>query len=73
MYHNHLIYTSISLTGKLQEGVEVDRVLNDIRDSAVVGHIKRVHLLERKDILNIKQSLDQLNIENEYHYITKHS
>ncbi len=45
----------------MQEGVAVERILNDIKDSAVVGHFKRIHLLERKDILNIKQSLGKID------------
>jgi len=52
---------SVYFTGKLQEGVEIERILSDIRNSATVGRLRRIHILERKDILNIKQRLGELN------------
>ena len=44
---------------KLQQGVKVDRILDDIRDS-VWNDMTCEHLVTRQDILNIKR---QFNIE----------
>lgn len=41
----------------MPEGVEIKRILNDIRDSASGGYLKLINLFDRKDIINIKQRL----------------
>ena len=43
----------------MQQGVKVERILDDIRDS-ICEDVKREHLLTRQDILNIRR---QYNIE----------
>jgi len=35
--------------------VPVNRVLEDIRASTIQGDLKRIHLLEKKDVHNIKR------------------
>jgi len=37
-------------------GVPVNRILDDVRSSDIEGGIKRIHLLEKQDIHNIKRS-----------------
>jgi len=37
-------------------GVPLNRILDDIRSSDIEGGIKRIHLLEKQDIHNIKRS-----------------
>lgn len=44
--------------GKLTLGVPVNIILEDIRSSKVEGDIKRIHLLEKKDIHNIKRDFN---------------
>jgi len=39
----------------LATGVPVNRVLEDIRASTIQGDLKRIHLLEKKDVHNIKR------------------
>uniref|UniRef100_A0A2S2NX01 ZSWIM1/3 RNaseH-like domain-containing protein n=1 Tax=Schizaphis graminum TaxID=13262 RepID=A0A2S2NX01_SCHGA len=46
-------------------GVPVQRILNDVRDSATGKEIQRIHLLEKKDLHNIRRDF---NIT----YSTKH-
>lgn len=38
-------------------GVPVNRVLEDIRASTFQGELKRINLLEKKDVHNIKKEL----------------
>lgn len=42
-------------TGKLAEGIPAQRVLSDIRSSATSNHLGRIHLIEKKDLNNIKR------------------
>ena len=50
------------VTAKLVEGVTIDRVLDDIRDS-VSGTIEREHLMNRQDIHNIEYKLNLQSIK----------
>uniref|UniRef100_A0A6P7FSL1 Uncharacterized protein LOC114332217 n=1 Tax=Diabrotica virgifera virgifera TaxID=50390 RepID=A0A6P7FSL1_DIAVI len=50
----HLQDRSI-IAGKLAEGVPVKRILQDVRDSASTSSFNRIHLLEQKDLHNIKR------------------
>ena len=50
------------VAAKLAEGVTIDRVLDDIRDS-VSGTIEREHLMNRQDIHNIEYKLNLQSIE----------
>ena len=54
------------IAAKLHDGVVVEKVLDDVRDSLSNGTIGREQLLSRQDILNIQR---QLNLGS----ITKHS
>ena len=49
----------MKIASKLQQGVKVERILDDIRDG-ICEDVKREHLLTRQDILNIRR---QYNIE----------
>ncbi|KAE9534024.1 hypothetical protein AGLY_008760 [Aphis glycines] len=51
-----MIAKLIFCTWKLVLGVPVNRILDDIRSSDIEGGIKRIHLLEKQDIHNIKRS-----------------
>ena len=44
---------------KLKEGVSMEKILDDIRDT-VTDHVSWVHLVARQDLYNIKH---QCNIE----------
>ena len=50
----------MNIAGKLQEGVAMDRILDDIRDTISPDGVTREHLVTRKDIHNIRV---QHNIE----------
>ena len=54
----------LDIANKLEQGVCIDRILDDIRDS-VDGDIDRQHLITQQDVHNIKY---QYNIEG----ITRH-
>ncbi len=43
------------VAGKLTQGVEVDRILDDVRDN-IGGRLERIHLITRKDIANIERA-----------------
>ncbi|KAF0724804.1 Uncharacterized protein FWK35_00031762 [Aphis craccivora] len=43
------------LAGKLSLGVPIQRVLNDVRDSAEGSTLNRFHLIEKRDLHNIKR------------------
>ena len=45
--------TRIKIASKLKQGVEIERILDDIRDNITCG-ISREHLVTRQDIRNIK-------------------
>ena len=51
--------TRMNITAKLQQGVGMERILDDIRDS-VTNTIRRKHLIRRQDLHNIKA---QYNID----------
>ena len=55
-----------TIATKLQEGVQIEKILDDVRDSIKNGELGREQLLTRQDILNIKK---KLNIG----CVTKHS
>ena len=55
-----------SVASKLQQGISVERILDDIRDTLSSEGIKREHMVTRKDINNVRL---QYNIEG----IMKHS
>jgi len=44
-----------SFSGKLAIGVPVNRILDDIRGLEVGTELKRIHLIEKKDLYNIKR------------------
>ena len=49
---------------KIQQGVSVDRILDDVRDSIAYGeNPRREHLTNTRDILNIKKELNVLNVQ----------
>ena len=50
--------TRMKIASKLQQGITIERILDDIRDNLV--QITREHIVSRKDIHNVKQ---QFNIE----------
>ena len=54
------------IAAKLHDGVQIEKILDDVRDTMPNGEIGRGQLLCRQDVLNIQR---QLNIES----ITKHS
>ena len=45
--------TRMDIAAKLQQGVSMERILNDIRDS-VTNKLGRKHLVTRQDLHNIK-------------------
>lgn len=45
------------LLRKLSIGVPIQRIPNNVRDSATGTEIKRVHLLEKKDLYNIRTEI----------------
>ena len=47
---------------KLSEGVTIERVLDDVRDT-ISSDLNRLHLLTRKDILNIERAFSLRSIE----------
>lgn len=57
--------TRTSIAIKLKDGVSMEKILDDIRDT-VTDHVSRVHLVTRQDLYNIKR---QYNIEG----IARHS
>ena len=66
-HHNHQTHlghlrmtnaTRMKIASKLQQGITIERILDDIRDNLV--EIIREHIVSRKDIHNVKQ---QFNIE----------
>ena len=67
-HHNHQIklahiripqHIRMDLAAKLQQGITMERILDDIRDS-VTFEMKREHLVTRQDLHNVKH---QYNIE----------
>uniref|UniRef100_A0A1X7T567 Uncharacterized protein n=1 Tax=Amphimedon queenslandica TaxID=400682 RepID=A0A1X7T567_AMPQE len=51
-----------AVAAKLAEGVTIERILDDIRDS-VTGTIEREHLMNRQDVHNIEYKLNLQSIE----------
>ena len=51
------------IAGKLSEGISIDRILNGIRD-IVSTKINRIHLLSRKDIVNIEKAHGLKGVEH---------
>lgn len=69
--HNHQVqlghipipeHTRFIVARKLQEGVTIEKILDDIRDD-VGASIKRHHILNRQDIDNIKRQFNIAGIE----------
>ena len=54
------------IAAKLHDGVSIEKILDDIRDSMPIGQNSHEQLLSRQDILNIQH---QLNVES----IQKHT
>jgi len=50
--------TKAMIASKLQDGVCVDRILDDVRDSFSYPGYRREHIVTKKDITNIKQKLN---------------
>ncbi|XP_046988402.1 uncharacterized protein LOC124594095 [Schistocerca americana] len=46
------------LAGRLSQGVPVGRVLQDVRSAPIAASVERIHLLEKKDLHNIKRDFD---------------
>ena len=57
--------TKMCIAAKLQSGVSVDRILDDVRDE-VAGTIEREHLMSRQDIHNIQYQLNLRSIEKHH-------
>ena len=55
----------MTVASKLQQGVKVDRILDDIRDS-VWNDMTCEHLVTRQDILNIKRQFNIERNKNDY-------
>ena len=56
----------LKIAQKLQDGVSINRILDDIRDNCLDGGVGREQFVTRQDILNIKRKLN-------LHTIQKHS
>ena len=48
------------VTAKLAEGVMIERILDDVRDS-ITGTIERGHLMNRQDVHNIEYKLNLMH------------
>ncbi|XP_049939119.1 uncharacterized protein LOC126413260 [Schistocerca serialis cubense] len=46
------------LARRLSQGVPVGRVLQDVRSAPIAASVERIHLLEKKDLHNIKRDFD---------------
>ncbi|XP_049779353.1 uncharacterized protein LOC126176251 [Schistocerca cancellata] len=46
------------LAGRLSQGVPVGRVLQDVLSAPIAASVERIHLLEKKDLHNIKRDFD---------------
>ena len=46
------------IAAKLQEGVAVEQILNDIRDNLLNNHVGRDQLVTRQDIMNVQRRLN---------------
>ena len=53
----------MELAAKLAQGISMDRILDDIRDS-ITSKLDRTHLINKQDLHNIKR---QYNIDSECH------
>lgn len=60
----------MSIAGKLLQGVQVDRILDDIRDSITDEGVQRNHLITKQDIRNINR---QYNIEGIERHTNDHT
>ena len=57
-------HVKLLIATKVQQGVAVERILDDIRDSIVYGDTPtRMHLTSKKDIYNIRKALNVYNVE----------
>ena len=54
--------TMMRIAAKLQMGISIDRILDDVHDE-VTGLIKKEYLISRQDVHNIKSQLDLHSIE----------
>ena len=56
--------TKLWIASKLQKGVTVDKILDDVRDKVNVdGKIEREHLMSRQDIHNVQCHLNLESVE----------
>ena len=55
----------MKVAAKTQQGVSIDRILDDIRES-VHGNMNREHLITRQDILNIRRQYNKEGIERHH-------
>ena len=72
-HHNHMKdishlalpqHVKLLIAAKVQQGVAVDRILDDIRESIRYGDTPdREHLATNKDVYNIKRSMNVRNIQ----------
>ena len=53
------------IASKLQAGVPIERILDDVRDT-IHDHIEREHLLSRRDVFNIQRHLNIQCIEKHH-------
>ena len=72
LHHNHKLEIAhlplpsdvkLSIASKIQQGVTIERILDDIRDSVSEQTIGREHLTNKRDILNVKNELNFQNIQ----------
>ena len=61
--------TRLKIAAQLQEGVTMQRIMDNIRDSVTFG-ITREHLVTKQDMHNIK---NQYNIEGVVRHINDHT
>ena len=53
------------IASKLQAGVPIEQILDDVRDT-IHGHIEREHLLSHRDVLDIQCHLNIQCIEKHH-------
>ena len=58
------------IAGKLQDGVSVDQILDDVRDMIEKDGVSREHLLTKQDIYNLKRKLNLKSIQKHTNDLT---
>ena len=75
-HHNHVKdishlalprHVKLLIATKIQQGVAVDRIMDDVRESIRYGDVPdREHLITTKDVQNIKKSMNMRNIQKHH-------